>query len=91
MRRSRFLLMGLVLVLAVLPWGGNLAFGNTGPAGVTWYANSPSGPSPILGNPTTGTALRKFVDSLPGLNAGGVNNLGQYIPNCCCEYISVPG
>ena len=53
---------GLALMVAVLPWGGNLAFGNTGPVGVTWYANSPSGGG-------TGTALRKFVDSLPGLSA----------------------
>lgn len=74
--------MGLALVVAVLPWGGNLAFGNTGPAGATWYANSPSGMSPLGSD--TGTALRKFVDSLPGLSAdGGVtgrNNLQQYIP-----------
>ena len=73
----------MALMVAVLPWGGNLAFGNAGPAGVTWYANSPSGISPATGS-DTGTALRKFVDSLPGLSAdGGVtgaNNLGQYIP-----------
>ena len=66
--------------------GGNMAFGNTGPKGLTWYANSPSGISPPtaahpLGS-DTGTALRKFVDSLAGLQGGatGANNLGQYIP-----------
>jgi FtsP/CotA-like multicopper oxidase with cupredoxin domain len=91
MGRHRFLLMGLVLMIAVLPWGGNLAFGNTGPAGATWYANSPSGPSPIPGNPTTGTALRKFVDSLPGLNATGANNLGQYIPIAVANTSLYPG
>ncbi len=89
MKKPRFLLlMGLALMVAALPWGANLAFGNTGPKGVTWYANSPSGISPpTAANPAgsnTGTALRKFVDSLPGLSAdGGVtgrNNLGQYIP-----------
>ncbi len=41
------------------------------------------------GTGATGTAIiaynktigvRKFVDSLPGLNAAGTNNLGQYIP-----------
>jgi len=74
MKRSKFLLlMGSVLMLASLPWGTNLAFGNAGPAGVTFYANSPSGGS-------SGTALRKFVDSLPGLTPAGANNLGQYIP-----------
>src|SRR3989339_38378 len=64
---------GLALMVAVLPWGGDLAFGNTGPKGATWYANSPSGG-------TTGTELRKFVDSLPGLGPANINNLGQYIP-----------
>lgn len=89
MKKPRFLLlMGLALMVAALPWGANLAFGNTGPVGVTWYANSPSGISPpTAANPAgsnTGTALNKFVDSLPGLSAdGGVtgrNNLLQYIP-----------
>ena len=60
---------GLALMIAVLPWGGNLAFGNTGPEGATWYANSPAGISPSLGGGTTGMAMRKFVDSLPGLSA----------------------
>jgi FtsP/CotA-like multicopper oxidase with cupredoxin domain len=64
---------GLALMLAVLPWGGDLAFGNAGPAGVTWYANSPSGGG-------SGTALQKFVDSMPGLGPANANNLGQYIP-----------
>ncbi|MCG2770844.1 MAG: multicopper oxidase domain-containing protein [Desulfobacterales bacterium] len=84
MRRPIFLLMGLALMVAVLPWGGNLAFGNTGPAGVTFYANSPSGGS-------TGTALSKFVDSLPGLSPAGVNNLGQYIPVAVADTTTYPG
>lgn len=61
----------------------------------SFYANSPSGASPILdatGAPQqdpvtklpvlvdTGTALRKFVDTLPGLGPLNANNLGQYIP-----------
>jgi hypothetical protein len=62
----------------------------------TYYANSPSGAAPAfdpltglpvingttgLPNPVnTGTALRKFVDTLPGIGAAKVNNLGQYIP-----------
>jgi len=94
MRKYRFLLvMGLAGMVAVLPWGGNPAFGNTGPAGVTFYANSPSGISPLGSN--TGTALRKFVDSLPGLSAdGGVtgaNNLGQYIPIAVPDKTTYPG
>ncbi len=72
----------------------------------TYYANSPSGPAPALTSVTgakpinpvtglpypanTGRALRKFVDTLPGIPGVtparlgganfGVNNLGQYIP-----------
>lgn len=35
--------------------------------------------------------LRKFVDSLPGLTAVGVNNLGQYIPIAVPDTITYPG
>ncbi|HXU94320.1 MAG TPA: choice-of-anchor D domain-containing protein [Gallionella sp.] len=64
----------------------------------TYYANSPSGVRPDL-SPTalagatvnTGTALRKFVDTLPGLGAAGVNNLGQYIPLAVPDKTTYPG
>lgn len=50
----------------------------------TFYANSPSGlrPDPLGGTVPidTGTPLRKFVDTLPGLGPAGANNLGQYLP-----------
>ena len=64
----------------------------------TYYANSPAGSVTKLdstGSPTidpvsnlpltvdTGKALRKFVDTLPGIpgiTSFGANNLGQYIP-----------
>jgi len=76
------------MLLAALPWGTHLAYGNAGPAGQTFYANSPSGGA-------TGTALRKFVDSLPGISAdGGVtgaNNLGQYIPLAVADTTTYPG
>ena len=70
---------GLALMIAILPWGGDLAFGNAGPGGATWYANSPDGKT-SLGGGTTGLAIRKFVDALPGLGAANANLLGQYIP-----------
>jgi FtsP/CotA-like multicopper oxidase with cupredoxin domain len=90
MRKSRFLLMmGLACMVAVLPWGGNLAFGNAGPAGVTFYANSPSGVGPTGSN--SGTALSKFVDSLPGLGPTNANNLGQYIPVAVPDTTTYPG
>ncbi len=56
----------VLLNLGVLP-------ASAGPGGGTYFANSPSGG-------TTGTALRKFVDTLPGIGAANANNLGQYIP-----------
>ena len=60
-----------LLVLAVAPWGLQLA--QAGPGGGTYYANSPSGGA-------SGPAIRKFVDSLPGVGPTNANNLGQYIP-----------
>jgi FtsP/CotA-like multicopper oxidase with cupredoxin domain len=67
---------------------------------LTYYANSPSGTwVSALGNgQVTGTALRKFVDSLPGLGLPGcvgaacnANNLGQYIPIAKPDTTTYPG
>ena len=62
----------------------------------TYYANSPSGLRPDLSPTATpgaminsGTALRKFVDTLPGL--GVPNNLGQYIPVAVPDKTAYPG
>jgi hypothetical protein len=85
MRSQRMLMfMALVLAVVALPWGINPA--QAGPGGGTYYANSPAGGA-------TGTALRKFVDRVPGLGLPGCtvsipagtgdcneNGLGQYIP-----------
>ena len=35
--------------------------------------------------------IRKFVDSLPGLDAAGANNLGQYIPVGVPDTTTYPG
>ena len=80
MVKGRFLtLVILAAAVLTLPWGVHLAHASAGPAGVTFYANSPAGINPVtLSN--TGTPLRKFVDTLPGLGAANANNLGQYIP-----------
>jgi hypothetical protein len=61
----------LIAALAALVLGTDPCF--AGPGGGTYYANSPAGG-------VTGTPLRKFVDSLPGLGFANRNNLGQYIP-----------
>ena len=64
-------------------WGDSLDISGLPIKMQTYYANSPSGMRPDpLGGPAinTGAALRKFVDTLPGLTAAGANNLGQYIP-----------
>ena len=90
-KRKRFILITLLLFMAALPWGVDLA--QAGPGGGTWYANSPAGGVANV----TGIPLRKFVDSLAGMAftgctpgvgvsptiSGGTcnqNNLGNYIP-----------
>ena len=35
--------------------------------------------------------IRKFVDSLPGLNAAGINDIGQYIPIAVPDKTTYPG
>ena len=35
--------------------------------------------------------IRKFVDSLPGLGSGGVNDLGQYLPIAVPDQTTYPG
>ncbi|MCG6880030.1 MAG: multicopper oxidase domain-containing protein [Deltaproteobacteria bacterium] len=94
MKKSGILVvMALISMVAIFPWGDDPAFGNTGPVGATWYANSPSGISPLGSD--TGTALRKFVDSLPGISddggTTGANNLGQYIPLAVKDTATYPG
>jgi FtsP/CotA-like multicopper oxidase with cupredoxin domain len=72
MKKSKLLILLSSAWLAVVLTGGpDLAHG--GPGGGTYFANSPAGG-------VTGKALRKFVDSLPGVGPTNVNNLGQYIP-----------
>src|SRR5512136_2356461 len=72
MSMRRFLVfVGLALILAAQPWGAGPVY--AGPGGGTWYANSPAGGS-------SGTAIRKFVDTLPGIGASNANTAGQYIP-----------
>src|SRR5512133_157582 len=56
----------------------------SGPGGGTYYANSPAGG-------TSGTAMRKFVDSLPGLGAANANNLGQFISVAHPDTLTYPG
>jgi FtsP/CotA-like multicopper oxidase with cupredoxin domain len=75
-------------------WGAGTDMNNLPVPIQTYYANSPAGPVPSIntvGIPQinanggaalvdSGTALRKFVDTLPGLGSANKNNLGQYIP-----------
>jgi FtsP/CotA-like multicopper oxidase with cupredoxin domain len=77
-RRKVLIAISLVLAIA-LASGVNPA--HAGPGGGTYYANSPAGVQTVpLGSFNTGTALRKFVDTLPGLGPANANNLGNYIP-----------
>lgn len=71
-------------------WGDNLDISGAPIKVPTYYANSPSGlrADPLGGanQIDTGTALRKFVNTLPSVPGlapstnAGVNDLGQYIP-----------
>ncbi len=83
-RRNAWKLLYLLVAAALLPLGTDMA--QAGPGGGTYYANSPAGGA-------SGTALRKFVDKLPGVGLPGCtkssppgigtcneNNLGNYIP-----------
>ncbi|MEQ1619862.1 MAG: multicopper oxidase domain-containing protein [Methylococcales bacterium] len=85
----------LQLAHAGAGWGDNVDANNQNVKVATFYANSPSGlreaascfdvngvsTAPIAGGVCdSGTALRKFVNELPGLGAANANNLGQYIP-----------
>jgi len=81
-RETFWKLVQLLLVIAALPWGIESA--QAGPGGGTYYANSPAGGA-------SGAALRKFVDSLPGLGAANANDLGQYIPVAVPDTTSYPG
>jgi len=70
-KRALWTLWQFLLITAVLAW--RIPAAQAGPGGGTYFVNSPAGGA-------SGTALRKFVDSLPGLGAANANNLGQYLP-----------
>ncbi|MBI5375772.1 MAG: putative Ig domain-containing protein [Candidatus Schekmanbacteria bacterium] len=55
------------------------------------WANSPLPSLDGSGNVITGTGIRKFVDTLPGLGAANANNLGQYIPVAIPDTTTYPG
>ena len=105
--RRYFAIKYLVMAVAVLVVGTGPA--NAGPGGGTYYANSPagiwtSGTGTGLVTHNTGTALRKFVDRLPGLGLPGCaisaipgtgtcneNALGEYIPIAAADTLTYPG
>lgn len=75
--------------------GSGVTLANSPVSVPNYFANSPSGPAPTWVNgvlqlrtdgsalPVTGTSgsfLRKFVDTLPGFGSANANDLGQYIP-----------
>jgi FtsP/CotA-like multicopper oxidase with cupredoxin domain len=77
----------------VVPNNG-LGLWNASATRPTYYANSPLGMrvDPVTGGQVdTGTPLRKFVDTLPGLTSAGANNLGQYLPVASADTQSYPG
>jgi FtsP/CotA-like multicopper oxidase with cupredoxin domain len=73
----------LALIAAVFSWSASPGSAAVGPNpavnyNVPNYAASPLPTVDNVGNVAPGTGIRKFIDSLPGLNAA--NNLGQKIP-----------
>jgi len=92
MGKRKFLIsMSLVWVLAVFFCGVGQPAAQvlqTGPNGylIPNYF-SPTVPNWANSPPT----MRKFVDTMPGLNAAGVNNLGQYIPVAVPDTTTYPG
>ena len=81
-RRYHLAIMCLVFALLAILAGADQSY--AGPGGGTYYANSPA-------SGVTGTTLRKFVDSLPGLGYANRNNLGQYIPVAIPDKTTFPG
>ncbi len=89
---------GMQVAYAGAGWGDNTDFAGQAIKVPTFYANSPSGmradqrPGAAVGAVVnTGTALRKFVDTLPGLSPAGANNLGQYLPLAVADTAAYPG
>ncbi len=67
-------------IVAERPMYFNYGAGWTGGHDVVGMADSGGAVIPGTTSMATGTGIRKFVDTLPGLTAANVNNLGQYIP-----------
>jgi len=90
MSKRKFLIfMSLIWVLAVVfcgvgqPAAQTLQVGPNGYLIPNYFGTTPNWAySPLL---------RKFVDTLPGLNAAGVNNLNQYIPVAIPDTTTYPG
>jgi FtsP/CotA-like multicopper oxidase with cupredoxin domain len=84
MGKTKFLvLIGLTLAVFAFPWSvdqGRAQLATPDYFGVPNYANSPLPQIDVSGAVIPGTGMRKFVDTLPGLCALGVNNLGQCLP-----------
>jgi PKD repeat protein/FtsP/CotA-like multicopper oxidase with cupredoxin domain len=62
----------------------------TAPVVIITGAGTGAAATASLGGPFT-RGIRKFVDTLPGLNAAGANNLGNYIPVAIANTTAYPG
>ncbi|UFS70219.1 choice-of-anchor D domain-containing protein [Geomonas sp. RF6] len=70
-----------------------LAFTGAGPAGAAPPVTMPGSVPDYYETPNWANSppLRKFVDTLPGLNVGNKNNLNQYIPVAIPDKTTYPG
>lgn len=85
------LIMGLGTAQAYLsPDYSNPAYA---PGGATPFVIGPGNTPDYLTTPNWAYTppIRKFVDTLPGLGAANVNNLGQYIPVAVPDIVTYPG
>jgi len=55
------------------------------------YANSPLPVTAADGTVVTGSGIRKFVDTLPGLGSANINDLLQYLPIAVADKSTYPG
>ena len=79
-------IMSAAALVTPTPGGIPDYFGLTGN-----YATSQLPVIDVNGNVVTGTGIRKFVDTLPGLGPTGANDLGQYVSVATPDTITYPG
>ncbi len=104
-KQRSLIVMILLLAVAAIPWGVNVAHAGPGGHDLPPRHHLPRGSrvrhvlrqqpgrfqDRSFGDVLDRNRLRKFVDSLPGLGSANANNLGQYIPVANPDTTTYPG